>query len=117
MNMERMRWLSIEPNGNLIIVNISEFVLHVYEGKKKAFDMNVVVGKEGHNTMMFNGDLNQVVFSPYWNVPPSIVRNEILPAINRNPGYLANQNMEMVSNSGSLPTIRQKPGPGNALGQ
>lgn len=117
MNMERMRWLSIEPQGNLIIVNIPEFVMHVYEGKKKAFDMNVVVGKEGHNTMMFNGDLNQVVFSPYWNVPPSIVRNEILPAMNRNSGYLAKENMEITGNEDGLPVVRQRPGKGNALGK
>lgn len=117
MNMNRMRWMPAEMSGNLIMVNIPEFMLHVYEGNKRAFDMVVVVGKEGHNTMMFNGDLNQIVFSPYWNVPPSIVKNEIMPAISRNPGYLSNQNMEMVSNSGSLPTIRQKPGPGNALGK
>jgi len=117
MNMERMRWMPPEHTGNLIVVNIPEFVLHVYDDKGKVFDMNVVVGKEGHTTMMFNGDLNQVVFSPYWNVPPSIVKSEILPAINRNPGYLAGQNMEQVGNDGDLPTIRQKPGPGNALGQ
>jgi murein L,D-transpeptidase YcbB/YkuD len=101
----------------LILVNIPEFVLHVYEGNKKAFDMNVVVGKEGHNTMMFNGDLNQVVFSPYWNVPPSIVKDEILPAVNRNPGYLASQNMEQVGMEGDLPRIRQLPGPKNSLGR
>lgn len=117
MNMERMRWVPAKHSGNLIVVNIPEFVLHVYEDKGKVFDMNVVVGKEGNNTMMFNGDLNQVVFSPYWNVPPSIVKEEILPAINRNPGYLDAQNMEQVGNDGDLPKIRQKPGPGNALGQ
>ncbi|MBD0352819.1 MAG: L,D-transpeptidase family protein, partial [Flavisolibacter sp.] len=85
MNMERMRWMPNEPQGNLIVVNIPEFVLHVYEGKKKAWDMNVVVGKEGHNTMMFTGDLNQIVFSPYWNVPQSIVEKEILPAMQKDP--------------------------------
>ncbi|HEX2534756.1 MAG TPA: L,D-transpeptidase family protein [Chitinophagaceae bacterium] len=117
INMERMRWMPNEPSGNLIVVNIPEFVLHVYEGNKKAFDMNVVVGKEGHNTMMFTGDLNQVVFSPHWNVPPSIVKDEILPAIDRNPNYLASQNMEITGNEGGLPVIRQKPGGQNALGK
>jgi L,D-transpeptidase YcbB len=117
MNMDRMRWLAAEPKGNLIMVNIPEFILHVFEGPTKVFDMVVVVGKEGHNTMMFNGDLNQVVFSPYWNVPPSIVRKEIMPAMQRNPNYLANQNMEMVSNGGGLPVIRQRPGVKNALGR
>src|SRR5436190_12916614 len=117
MNMDRMRWLANNPSGNLIVVNIPEFVLHVYEGKQKVFDINVVVGKEGHNTMMFNGDLNQVVFSPYWNVPPSIVSKEILPAIERNPNYLQGQNMEITGNEDGLPVIRQKPGAGNALGK
>ena len=117
MNMGRMRWMPDAPNGQLIVVNIPEFVLHVFEGKQKAFTMNVVVGKEGHNTMMFNGDLNQVVFSPYWNVPPSIVRNEILPSIAKNPDYLASQNMEQVGEEDGLPKIRQRPGTKNSLGR
>ena len=58
MNMDRMRWLANNPTGHLIVVNIPEFVLHLYEGKQKVFDIDVVVGKEGHSTMMFNGDLN-----------------------------------------------------------
>lgn len=116
MNMERMRWMPGEPSGNLILVNIPEFVLHVYEGDHKAFDMNVVVGKEGHNTTMFTGDLNQIVFSPYWNVPPSIVKKEIVPKMNADPNYLAKQNMEITGNEGGLPVIRQKPGGNNALG-
>ena len=117
MNMDRMRWLANNPSGNLIVVNIPEFVLHVYEGKQKAFDIDVVVGKEGHNTMMFNGDLNQVVFSPYWNVPPSIVAKEILPAIAKNSNYIAKENMEITGNDDGLPVVRQKPGAGNSLGK
>ena len=117
MNMDRMRWLANNPSGNLIVVNIPEFVLHVYEGKQKIYDIDVVVGKEGHSTMMFNGDLNQVVFSPYWNVPPSIVAKEILPAMEKNPNYLTKENMETTGNDDGLPVIRQRPGPGNALGK
>jgi murein L,D-transpeptidase YcbB/YkuD len=117
MNMERMRWMTIEPKSNLIVVNIPEFVLHVYEGNQKAFDMNVVVGKEGHNTTIFNGDLNQIVFSPYWNVPPSIVRKEILPKLASNPGYLESQHMEQVGTEDGLPKIRQLPGEWNSLGR
>ena len=62
MNMDRMRWMPTEPESQLIVVNIPEFVLHVYEGKKKAWDMNVVVGKEGHNTVSFSGDLKYYCF-------------------------------------------------------
>jgi len=112
LNMDRMRWLPQQPQGNLIIVNIPEFMLHVYDGDSALFDMVVVVGKVGNNTMMFNGDLNQVIFSPYWNVPASIIKNEILPAMARNPNYLYRKNMERVGNG-----IRQRPGPGNALGK
>ncbi|MEO7923777.1 MAG: L,D-transpeptidase family protein [Chitinophagaceae bacterium] len=112
LNMDRMRWMPQKPVGNLIIVNLPEFMLHVYDGKKLLFDMVVVVGRVGNNTMMFNGDLNQIYFSPYWNVPASIIEKEINPAIARNPNYLANKNMERVGNG-----IRQLPGPGNALGK
>lgn len=118
LNMDRMRWLPNAPKSdNLIVVNIPEFVLHMYEGGRKVWDMIVVVGKSGHNTMMFNGDLNQIVFSPYWNVPPSIVKDEILPAMERNPGYLESQNMEITGESNGLPEIRQRPGGANSLGK
>ncbi len=112
INMDRMRWMPQKPVGNLIVVNLPEFMLHVYDGNKKLFDMVVVVGKVGNNTMMFNGDLSQIYFSPYWNIPASIIEKEINPAIARNPNYLESKNMERVANG-----IRQKPGPGNSLGK
>lgn len=112
LNMDRMRWMPQKPQGNWIIVNIPEFMLHVFDGNTSVFDMVVVVGKVGNNTMMFNGDLSYLVFSPYWNVPQSIIKNEILPALARNPNYLEKKNMER-NGSG----IRQRPGPGNALGK
>jgi murein L,D-transpeptidase YcbB/YkuD len=117
INMNRMRWMPQEPDGKLIVVNIPEFVLHFVDGKNKIFDMDVVVGKEGHNTMMFTGKLSQIVFSPYWNVPPSIVKKEILPKMATNPNYLAEQDMEITGNEGGLPTIRQLPGVKNSLGK
>ncbi len=117
INMGRMRWMTTEPSGQLIVVNIPEFELHVYEGKKKAFDMDVVVGKEGHNTTIFTGNLNQIVFSPYWNVPPSIVKKEILPAVAKNPNYLEEHNMEQTGTEDGAPAIRQRPGPDNSLGR
>jgi len=117
MNMDRMRWLAPQPKGNLLVVNIPEFELHLYDGKQKVFDMDVVVGKEGHNTTMFNGDLNQVVFCPYWNVPSSIVRKEILPEMAKHPGYLDKQDMEVTGEENGLPVIRQRPGDKNALGK
>jgi murein L,D-transpeptidase YcbB/YkuD len=66
---------------------------------------------------MFSGDLNQVVFSPYWNIPASIVEEEILPAMKTNPDYLQKNHMEIVKKNDSLPVIRQAPGPDNPLGK
>lgn len=117
INMGRMQWMINEPKGQMIVVNIPEFILHVKDGSSKVFDMPVVVGKEGHNTTIFTGNLNQVVFSPYWNVPVSIVTKEIIPAMERNPGYLAEQNMEVTGNEGGLPVVRQLPGEKNSLGR
>jgi murein L,D-transpeptidase YcbB/YkuD len=117
INLERMRWMPSEPGGKFILVNIPEFVLHVMENGKKVFDMKIVVGKEGHNTMMFTKTLNQIVFSPYWNVPPSIVTKELLPEMEKDPNYLASQNMEIIGESDGIPEIRQLPGEKNSLGK
>ena len=117
LNMERMRWSPPRPGGTWILVNIPDFKLHVYDDAKVVFSMNVVVGKAANQTVIFNDQLKHVVFSPYWNVPRSIVRNEILPAMKRDPGYLGRNNMEQTGTSGGLPVIRQKPGPSNALGK
>ncbi len=118
INMERMRWMPSRKEGKLVLVNIPEFMLHITENDKHIIHMPVVVGKEGHNTTMFSDDLTEVVFSPYWNLPYSIVKNEILPSIAKNSNYLSEKNMEIVSNNdGGVPTIRQKPGPDNSLGR
>ncbi len=117
INLERMRWIPQQPPENLLLVNIPEFRLHVFESGQKQFSMNVVVGKEGHSTVIFTDQLKYVVFSPYWNVPSSIVNNEILPAMRRNSNYLARNNMEQTGTSNGLPVIRQKPGGANALGR
>ncbi len=118
INLERMKWIPEPPgNGKLILVNIPEFKLHIWEGKSKALDMDIVVGKEGHSTTLFSGNLNQVVFSPYWNVPPSIVRKEVLPAIDKNKNYLAEHDMEITGERNGLPVVRQLPGEKNELGK
>ena len=118
INMGRMHWMLNNIETNLITVNLPEFVLHVFEGKTKKFDMNVVVGKEGHNTTIFTGNLNQIVFSPYWNVPYDIVEKEILPSIEKDPDYLEKNEMEKVGEPvDGTPTIRQLPGPKNSLGK
>lgn len=117
VNMERMRWMPDLPEGKFILVNIPEFKLHVREGNNNKFDMDVIVGKDGHGTVMFSGDLNQIVFSPYWNLPSSIIKKEVLPAIKRNRKYLRKQHMEITGQRNGLPVIRQLPGKWNELGR
>lgn len=112
VNMERIRWVPEEPNGDYLLVNIPEFKLHVFENGQYAHNMNVVVGTATNSTVIFTGNLKYVVFSPYWNVPPGILKNEVLPGIAKNPNYLARHNMEWYGNR----QVRQKPGPKNSLG-
>lgn len=116
INIERMRWLPVEADSNFIFVNIPAFTLYVFDSGKLQFDMKVIVGKESTGTVIFTGNLKYIVFSPYWNIPASIVRKEILPAMNRNASYLKRNNMEITGYSNGLPVIRQRPGPANSLG-
>ncbi len=89
INMERMRWMPKERDVNYIVANIPEFKLHVFDSGKTVFDMNIVVGKTGTSTVVFSDELKYIVFSPYWNIPTSIVRREIQPAMLDNPDYLS----------------------------
>ncbi|MDP9229169.1 MAG: L,D-transpeptidase family protein, partial [Bacteroidota bacterium] len=117
INLTRMQWMPASQEVNYISVNIPDFILTVYENNTKAFDMPVVVGKEGANTTMFSGSLDQIVFSPYWNIPNSIFQNEILPKITADPNYLKKHHMEIVGKNSALPAIRQLPGEDNPLGK
>ena len=132
INMERLRWFPDEVESNFLIINIPEFKLHVFENKNNVMDFKVIVGKEATKTSIFRGDVSQIIINPYWNVPTSIVRNEIVPKLKLNSNYLAKNNMEVLSgntiinpstinwnNYGStIPySIRQRPGDDNALGK
>ena len=117
INLNRMQWMQPMQQTNYLSVNIPDFLLTVIENNTKAFDIPVAVGKEGTNTTMFTGEMNQVVFSPYWNIPASIVQREILPKMKADPDYLKSRRMEIVGKNDSLPTIRQLPGKDNSLGQ
>ena len=111
VNMERCRWVPAKLNREYLAINIPDYKLYLFNKDSVLWSMNVVVGQAIHKTVIFNGDLKYVVFSPYWNVPPGILKNEVLPGIRRNPNYLATHRMEKVGN-----TYRQKPGPQNSLG-
>jgi len=116
LNLDRWRWLPREFGEHYIMVNVAGFELAVMKHDQPQLTMNVVVGKTGNETPIFKDTLEHVVVNPYWNVPPKIAREEVLPAIQRDPGYLARNNYEMVTRNGQT-TVRQRPGRGNALGE
>jgi murein L,D-transpeptidase YcbB/YkuD len=116
VNLQRLQAGQVAAGNRYIVVNIPEYKLHVYEGGTHQLEMAVVVGKEKSPTEIFNEELTHVVFSPYWNVPSSIVQNEILPAMRKRKNYLAAHGYEITGRENGLPVIRQKPGKNNSLG-
>jgi L,D-transpeptidase YcbB len=113
LNIDRWRWLPHDLGKMYILVNVAGFEMSVIENNRAIEEMNVVVGKPGWATPIFADTLESIVVNPYWNVPPNIAKDEIIPAINSDPGYLARNNMERTANGG----FRQRPGPKNALGE
>jgi murein L,D-transpeptidase YcbB/YkuD len=117
INIERAKWMPAASEGKLVVVNIPEYELHAWENNKKAFDMEVIVGTEANGTIMFYGNISEVVFSPYWNIPRSITRKEIVPHMKNNKDYLKDNNMQVTGEDNGLPVVRQLPGAKNALGR
>lgn len=120
VNMERSRWLPVSlvkgNDNDYLAINIPEFKLHVFHADSLLWSCKVVVGQVVKETVVFSGNVQYVVFCPYWNVPPSIVRAEILPGMRRHADYLESHNMEITGYLDGLPVVRQKPGPENSLG-
>ncbi len=117
INLQRMQWMPDMPDKEYIFVNIPAFKLYVRKGDQSAFFMDIITGKEGHSTVTFSGSLNQIVFSPYWNLTDSIVKKEVLPHLKKNKRYLEEQHMEKTGERHGLPVIRQLPGEWNELGK
>jgi murein L,D-transpeptidase YcbB/YkuD len=118
--MERLRWLPDLNGTRLVVINIPMFRLWAFEEDRAdgtaSIEMNVIVGRATTTrSPVFDADLRSIVFRPSWNVPESIVRNEILPALRRDPRYLEKHDMELTRSGGRV-SVRQRPGPGNALG-
>jgi murein L,D-transpeptidase YcbB/YkuD len=134
--LERWRWLPPQFPQPPVVANIPEFVVRAFDADHRvAFSTNVVVGKAMRTqTPVFTKDMKYIIFRPYWNIPPGIVRGEIIPHITKNRGYLATKNMEITDSSGRVITdgavsdavlaqlragklmVRQKPGKDNSLG-
>jgi len=129
LNMERWRWIPRERTARHIVVNIPAFRLDVWERDAVALSMRVVVGKRDTPTPIFIDTLTHVVFSPYWNVPATIAKDETLPSALRDHSFLQRTNIEVLDDKGRVIDpesidldragdyrFRQRPGKGNALG-
>jgi len=134
--LERWRWLPHNFDVPPIVVNIPEFRLRGYdENRKITVMMPVVVGRALRTeTPVMEEDMKYLIFWPYWNVPPSILRNEIVPKITKDRAYIQKNEFEVTTYAGEVVTdgvvsdevlaqlkagkltVRQKPGPKNALG-
>jgi len=132
MNMERWRWAPHDLGGRYVLVNVPAYQMQVMEGDTSVLAMRVIVGKPDAPTPLFSDKMTYLVFSPYWNIPPDILKNEALPHLAKDPDWLQRNNMEVVGTKGDVVDasavdwsdekelnsvrIRQAPGPENALG-
>ncbi len=132
-SLERWRWLSKEYLDAPLLVNLPEFALRAYGPDHKVdFMMKVVVGdsvKQDHQTPVLTEQMKYVVMRPFWNVTPTIIKQEIVPRVEKSKGYLAEKNFEVVNGAGKPVEgwtaeqlehggliVREKPGPKNSLG-
>jgi murein L,D-transpeptidase YcbB/YkuD len=135
VNMDRMRWIADRFEPQHIRVNIPGFHLSVHEADQIPLEMKVIVGSNENRTPLLDGQIEYLVFSPYWNIPLSISTKELLPKIRKDPGFLQKEGMEVVRvsgdsaktvdpskidwdaiSAGSEYQLRQRPGASNALG-
>jgi L,D-transpeptidase YcbB len=135
LGLERYRWLPYQFKQPPIVINVPEFRLYGFDEKNEVgLTMRVNVGEDyNHQTPMFENNIQYIVFRPYWNPPPNILRNEIIPDIEKNPS-LGDLNLELVNASGKVISsgnvtpamlqqvrsgkliVRQPPGPENGMG-
>ncbi len=113
INMERCRWIppTLEKQEQYVMINIPSFKLSYIKDGKRELESNVFVGTRMNETVIFSGNIDRIVFSPYWYIPKSIIENELKFKASQDPEYLEKQNIEVKKG-----IYRQKPGPDNSLG-
>ncbi|MEO6098607.1 MAG: L,D-transpeptidase family protein [Fibrobacteria bacterium] len=135
INLECWRWLPLDLGRRHVRVNIADYRLQAFEDGRKALGMKVIIGRKEDRTPVFSDRITALTLHPPWNVPAVIAREEILPEWRKDAGYLARNEMEIVSASGGPISfdpgnlqgiqarwevlgyrIRQRPGAANALG-
>jgi L,D-transpeptidase YcbB len=123
VNMERWRWLPRQLGassvGNAyVILNIPDYTLRVMQNGGPIWTTRVVTGKPGnHATPLLTETMKYITVNPTWNVPPSIIYNEYLPALQQDPTVLQRMGLRLEHNRDGSIHISQPPGEANALGR
>lgn len=131
-SLERLRWVNQEAADTLVAVNIAGFQALFIKDGELTWTTRAMVGKTYRRTPVFRGDIAYMEFNPTWTIPPTILAKDTLPAIKRDPNYLASKNIRVIDRNGGFVdpatvewsryskgvpyTLRQDPGPTNALG-
>jgi murein L,D-transpeptidase YcbB/YkuD len=116
-NMERWRWLPRELGKAYVMVNIPDYSLKVVRDGAIIWQTKIVVGKPTMPTPLLSEQITFITINPTWNVPPSIVRNEYLPALRQDPYALARIGLRIEHNRDGSIHVFQPPGERNALGR
>jgi murein L,D-transpeptidase YcbB/YkuD len=116
-NMDRWRWMPRDLGQSYVLLNIPEYRLRLYKDKNLYWETKVVVGKPTQATPIMTGAMKYITVNPTWNVPPSIIANEYLPALRQDPSVLERMGLRMEQNRDGTVRIYQPPGDRNALGR
>lgn len=117
VNMERWRWLPRDIGNPHVIVNVPDYSLTLYNNDKVYWHTKIVAGKPGKATPMVSAEMKFITVNPTWNVPPSIIENEYLPALQQDPDALDRIGLKLTQDADGTVHISQPPGAGNALGR
>lgn len=134
VNLDRGRILLQDLPPQFVVVNIAGYFIYVMRGEEVIWSSRVQVGKPYRRTPIFRSEINYLVWNPTWTVPPGIIQNDILPAARRDPSSITRRGLNVLDRngekvdpgeidwarykSGNIPyTLRQEPGPENALGR
>ena len=117
INMERWRWLPRDLGKSHVMVNIPDYTLRVFKDGNLLWSTRIVVGLPSKQTPLLSAQMKYITVNPTWNVPPSIIQNEYLPALAQDPTVLDRMGLKVINNRDGSIHIYQPPGDGNALGR
>jgi murein L,D-transpeptidase YcbB/YkuD len=119
-NMERWRWLPRtlgNANGTYVVVNVPDFTLTLFHHGEQYWKTKIVAGQPSKMTPMISAEMKFITVNPTWNVPPSIIENEYLPALQQDPNALDRIGLKIYQDPDGTVHVYQPPGAGNALGR